>query len=155
MAGVVLALLGAALATGVAELLLPPTETGTAKLFRFLVSLVILLLILTPFVGFLQKNEELLSGDIPFKKEESADFEQIFSNTVHAQSKADLERGLYELLGREYGISPKNATLLLRFDAQGALAHVSVYLSGAALTQNPDTLERALSQKLGCTVEVR
>ena len=155
MAGTVLALFGAALAVGVAELLLPVEDGGTAKLFRFLVSLVILLLILTPFTGFLQKSEELLAGEITLDQTQAQDFEQIFSDTVHAQSKADLERGLYDLLVREYGIPPKNAKLILRFDAQGELDGVSVYLTGTALMQNPDTLARELSQKLGCTVEVR
>lgn len=155
MAGAVLALFGAALAVGVAELLLPIEEGGTAKLFRFLVSLVILLIILTPFTGFLQKSEDFLSGEIAFDEQQGTDFEQIFSDTVHAQSKADLEKGLYALLAREYGIPQKNVRLLLRFDAQGALASVSVFLSGTSLTQNPDALERALSQRLGCTVEVR
>ena len=78
-----------------------------------------------------------------------------YGGRVPYRSKADLERGLYALLAREYGIPQKNATILLRFDAQGELVGVSVYLSGTALMQNPDTLARELSQKLGCTVEVR
>ena len=60
MQGTVLSLFGAALAAGLAELLLPNEQAGTAKLFRFLISLVVLLLILSPFIGFLQSGEELL-----------------------------------------------------------------------------------------------
>ena len=155
MDGTVLALFGAALAVGLAELLLPAEEGGTAKLFRFLVSMVVLLLILAPLTGFLQKSESFLTGDLTLEQEQRQDFEQILLDTVHAQSKADLERGLYDLLTQEYGISQKNATVLLRFDAQGELDSIRVYLSGVALTQNPDTLARELSHPLGCTVEVR
>ncbi len=155
MQGTVLALFGAALAAGLADLLLPSEKEGTAKLFRFLVSLVVLLLILTPFAGFLKNSEDIFSGELPFEEEQIEDFEQIFSQTVSAESKKEFEKGLYALLAREYGIPQENVTILVRFDAEGELACVSLFLSGGALTQNPDTLEKALSEKLGCTVEVR
>lgn len=155
MQGTVLALFGAALAAGLAELLLPSEEEGTTKLFRFLISLVILLLILTPFFGFLQKSEDLFTKDLTIEEKQEAEFEQIFSDTVQAQGKAEFEKGLYSLLAREYGIDKESVTLLVRFDASGALAGVSVYLSGMGLLQDPVALERALTEKLGCTVEVR
>lgn len=155
MQDTVLALFGAALAAGLAELLLPSEEEGTTKLFRFLISLVILLLILTPFFGFLQKSEDLFTKDLTIEEKQEAEFEQIFSDTVQAQGKAEFEKGLYSLLAREYGIDKESVTLLVRFDASGALAGVSVYLSGTGLLQDPVALERALTEKLGCTVEVR
>ncbi len=155
MQGTVLALFGAALAAGLAELLLPAEDGGTAKLFRFLISLVVLLLILTPFFGFLRDSEAILEGEIVPSEEQSADFEQIFSDTVNAQAKAEFEKGLYALLESEYGIKAQNVKLVLRFDAQGELAGVSVFLSGSSLLKNPDTLARELSEKLDCTVEVR
>ncbi len=155
MQGTILALFGAALAAGLAELLLPSEQEGTSKVFRLLISLIVLLLILTPFLGFLQKSENLLTGEISFEEKEEAEFEQIFSDAVNAQGKAEFEKALYALLAREYGIARENVTLLVRFDASGALAGVSVYLSGSGLLQDPVTLEKALSEKLGCTVEVR
>ncbi len=155
MQGTVLALFGAALAAGLAELLLPSEEEGSARVFRFLISLVVLLLILTPFFGFLRESEDFLSGEITFEEEAGADFEQIFSDTVNTQGKAEFEKGLYALLEHEYGIPQKNATLLILFDASGELSSVSVYLSGAGLLLDPAQLEKELSQKLGCTVEVR
>lgn len=155
MQGTVLALFGAALAAGLAELLLPDRENGTAKLFRFLVSLVVLLLILIPFGGFLQNSENFLSGELPFEEQEMAALEQTFSGAVNAQGKKEFEKGLYALLQKEYGIAEEHVTLLIRFDPQGELACVTLFLSGEALLQNPDTLQKALSEKLGCTVEVR
>ncbi len=155
MQGVVLALFGAALAVGLAELLLPVEEGGTARVFRFLVSLVILLLILAPFMGLLANSETLLSGEIVTQEAEQEAFEEIFFDTVSAQGRAEFEKGLYTLLEAEYGIPPKNVTLLVRYGAEGELAGVSVFLSGGALLQNPETLSRELTKKLGCTVEVR
>ena len=155
MQGTVLSLFGAALATGLAQLLLPEEKSGTAKLFRFLISLIVLLLILTPFAGFLQNGAKLLKGEIAFEEAEKEAFEQIFSDTVNAQGRTEFEKELYALLEREYGLAQKNVTLLVRFDAAGELTGVSVYLSGAGLLQDPATLEDALAKKLGCTVEVR
>ena len=155
MQGTVLSLFGAALAAGLAQLLLPEEKSGTARLFRFLISLVVLLLILTPFVGFLKNGTELLTGEITFEEADIHIFEQIFSDTVNAQGKAEFEKELYAFLEREYGLAPKNVTLLVRFDAAGELAGVSIYLSGTGLLQDPAALEDALAKKLGCTVEVR
>ena len=156
MQGTVLALFVAALAAGMAELLLPTEDSGTARLFRFLISLVVLLLILSPFLVFLQDSEDLLSGELAFEEiQPSTDAEQIFADTVHAQSKAEFEKRLSALLEKEYGIARKNATVLARFDAQGELVCVSVYLSGSAVLQDPDVLEKALSERLDCRVEVR
>ena len=155
MQGVVLALFGAALAVGLAELLLPVEEGGTAQVFRFLVSLVILLLILAPFMGFLANSESILVGEITTNKADQEAFEQIFSDTVSAQGRVEFEKGLLALLEAEYGIPSKNVTLLVRYGTEGELAGVSVFLSGGALLQDPDVLARELTKKLGCTVEVR
>ena len=155
MQGTVLSLFGAALAAGVAELLLPNEKSGTARLFRFLISLVVLLLILTPFLGFLQKGEKILMGEIPAAEADAQAFEQIFADTVNAQGKLEFEKELYTILESDYGLPKKNVTLLMRFDGTGALSGVSIYLSGAGLLHDPAALERELSKVLDCTVEVR
>ena len=155
MQGTVLSLFGAALAAGLAQLVLPEEKGGAAKLFRFLISLLVLLLILTPFMDFLRNGTELLTGDIAFEKVDKQVFAQIFSDTVNAQGKTEFEKELYALLEREYGLLQKDVTLLMHFDAAGELSGVSIYLSGAGLLQDPAALEMALAKKLGCTVEVR
>lgn len=156
MSGTILALFGTALAVGLSELLLPPQSSeGTVRLFRFLTSLVILIVILTPFLGFLQSGEEIFRGELDLSAPTPPDYEQAFSDAVQAQSEADFKAGLSLLLEQEYGIQKENATLLVRFDTDGTLSHVSVFLSGAALLQNPDTLAKNLSIRLGCAVEVR
>jgi hypothetical protein len=74
---------------------------------------------------------------------------------VKAQSAKDLEKGLYTLLQAEYGIDEANCTILIYFDTDGSLRHVSLFLSGNALLQNPERLEQDLSERLCCSVEVR
>ena len=155
MQATVLSLFGAALAAGVCELLLPRENGGTAKPLRFVISLVVLLLILTPFLGFLQNNRDVFSGEIDVSQVDGTEFEKIFSETVNAQGRADLEDALYDLLKREHGIERKNAALTIRYDAQGELVLVSIRLSGAGLLQDPEMIENTLAKKLGCTVEVR
>jgi len=156
MQATVFSLFCAALAVGLAELLLPEgSSKGTALLFRFLCSLVILLLILAPFRTFLQKSEALLQGGIQMEESKLTDYEQIFEEAVQSQSEADFKKGLLLLLQTEYGIKKEDVTLLIRFDADGTLSRVCIFLSGAALLQNPDTLARNLNQRLGCAVEVR
>ena len=155
MQSTVLSLFGAALAAGLAELLLPNEQSGTAKLFRFLISLIVLLLILTPFSGFLQESEALLAGELALEQADEQALTQIFSDTVNAQGKADFEKELYALLEREYELPQKNVQLLVRFNAAGELAGVSLYLSGSGLLCDPVAMQNELAKKLGCTVEVR
>ena len=151
----VLSLFGAALAAGVCELLLPREDGGTAKLLRFLISLVVLLLILTPFLGFLQGNHEILSGEIEISQTDETELEEILSETVNAQGRADFEDALCIFLKQKYGIEQKDITISIRYDAQGELLLVSLRLSGVGLLQDPEEIENTLSKKLGCTVEVR
>lgn len=155
MRGEILALFGAALATGIAELLLPDEgKTGTVRLFRFLVSLVILILLLSPFLSLTQKGQALLSKDITIDENVQESYEAVFLEAVQAQSKKDLIKGLYSFLEKEYGIAESNADITVGFDADGSLSQVKIYLRGVAVLQDPRQLSHALSQALNCTVEV-
>ena len=152
----ILALLGLGLGGTLCELLLPRESTeGMRKLFRFLLSLCVLLLLLTPFLRFVRQGDALFSGEISFEKGELEDYEQIFADTLQAQSTKDLEEGLYSLLQSEYGIDEEDCSITVALGADGALQRVSVFLSGKAILQDPIKIERALQERLKCTVEVR
>ncbi len=156
MTGTILSLFGVCLAAALGELLLPKTASaGTRKLLHFLTGLLVLVLILTPFLGFLQEHGSFLEGEIAWEEEPKQDFEQIFRDAIKAQSGEDLKEGLYALLATEYGIARKDCSIVILFSGEGDLMHVSVFLSGEALFQNPERLETALQKKLQCTVEVR
>ena len=149
-------LFGVCLAAGIGELLLPShTSAGTRRALRALTALLVLLLILTPFAHILKSNEEWLWGEADLGEVQDTDYERIFLDAVQAQSAKDLEQGLYTLLRSEYGIDEENCTILVYFDTDGSLRHVSLFLSGNALLQNPERLEQDLSERLCCSVEVR
>lgn len=144
------------LAAAIGEILLPDgAKSGTKKVFHFLVTLAVLVLILTPFLRLLGDNASFLKGEIEWEQSEVTDYESIFENAVKEQSEADLQEGIYELLARDYGIKQEHCEIVVHFDTDGSLRRVSLFLSGAALTQNPKTLEKDLSGKLSCSVEVR
>ncbi len=152
----ILSLFGVCIALGMCELLLPGEENGgTRRLLRFLASLAVLLLILTPFVGFLRQSEQLFTEEITLEEEDIAEFERVFEQAVQEQSGRDLEEGILSLLEKEYGIEAKNCTVLASFAPDGALARVSIVLSGTALLADPEEIELDLSKRLACTVEVR
>lgn len=151
-----LALFCVCLAAAMGEILLPDgAKTGTKKVFHLLVTLVVLLLILTPFLRILGDNASFLSGELEWEEQELGDYENIFEDAVKEQSEQDLREGIYTLLSRDYGIKREHCEIVIAFDTDGSLRRVSLFLSGVALTQNPTTLQKDLSQRLSCIVEVR
>ena len=149
----ILALFGVCLALAISELLLP--GDGAKRFLRFLTSLVILLLILTPFAGFLKHHEAFFARDLSFEEETVADYERILTEAVTAQSGKDLKAGLAALLQKEYGISPEYCHIGVYFAGDGTLTRVQIFLSGKALAADPVSIEQDLSARLGCPVEVR
>ncbi len=144
------------LAAAMGEILLPEgAKSGTKRVFHFLITLAVLVLILTPFLRLLGDHSSFLKGEIEWEQQEITDYDDIFENAVNKQSETDLREGLYGLLAREYGIKEEHCQIVIHFDTDGSLRRVSLFLSGAALTQNPKTLEKDLSQRLCCIVEVR
>lgn len=139
------------------ELLLPRGQgEGTKKALRVLVSLAVLLIILRPFLGFLQADTAFdLGAMFDTEAADTAAYEEIFEKTVTAQGEADFKAGVLALLESEYGIAAQDAEIKLYFDESGALSLVKIYLSGTALLQNPHELGEALTARLGCKTEVR
>ncbi|MBE6605162.1 MAG: hypothetical protein E7639_05615 [Ruminococcaceae bacterium] len=139
------------------ELLLPKGQgEGTKRALRALVSLAVLLIVLRPFVGFLQADPAFdLGAMLDTEAADSATYEEIFKKTVTAQGEADFKAGVLMLLENEYGIAAQDAEVRLCFDEDGALSLVKIYLSGKALLQDPHELGEALTARLGCKTEVR
>lgn len=152
----ILALFGVCLALGMSELLLPGgSGDGTKRLLRFLTSLVIIILILAPFAGFLKKHGAFPGDKFEFEEKDTTDYEEIFAEAVTRQSGKDLKAGLYALLQKEYGVAPEHCSVSVFFAADGELSRVLIFLSGSALTVDPARVEEDLAARLGCTVEVR
>lgn len=157
MGGSVLALFGVALAAAVADLLIPAREGGTRRTVHLLTSLVVLLLLLHPFLSFLGSAEALWQGDLSWAESEQSgvDYEKLLTDAVARRSAKELKEGLYALLRDEHDVAREDCELHVALDDTGELVQISVFLSGKALTKDPDEIERTLEQRFACIVEVR
>ena len=156
MSGTVLALFGVAVAAAMGELLIPCTEGGTRRFLQFLTAVVLLVLILQPFLSWLSGASGFLEGEIEWSEEDvQGGYEQIFSDAVADRSAVQLRQGLLHLLQSEHGIASGDCEVGVTFGEDGSLERIGVVLSGKALLQDPDEIERLLRDKFGCEVEVR
>ncbi len=150
-----LAIFGVCLAGTMGELLLGEQSRNTRTLLRFFLSLCVLLLILTPFLRFLQSEGALLQGEIEISETDIGSYEKIFETAVAEQSAEDLSEGLYTFLQQKHRIARKDCTVQVHLAEDGSLARVRIFLSASAIAQDPDALADELSELLDCEVEVR
>ena len=144
------------LVSAIGEIILPDgAKNSTRKAFRFLSCLVVLLLILTPFLRILGDCDTLFKGELEWTEQDTAQYEGLLEHAVIAQSEKELREGLCLILQNEYGVTESDCKILITFDESGALLHVSVFLSGNAISKNPSVIERDLAGRLNCSVEVR
>ena len=156
MSASVFSLLAVALAASLAELLLPGDEgKGTKRFLKILVSLAVLLLLLRPFLGFLDSAQEFFKGDIGEITTTEADYNALFDEAIAARSKQELENRLYGFLQQQFSIEREDAHVAVSLHKDGSLHRVSVILSGKALLTDPALIEAALADLLHCEVEVR
>lgn len=154
----ILALFGVVLAAALADHLVPSEDAkGTRQALHFLTALVVLTLLLRPFLAWLGNADDFLQGDVEWAEGEQseADFEQLFSDAVASRSAAELRSGLYKLLEKEYGIAKEDCEIGVVLTESGELSRISIFLSGAALLQDPEEIEGDLRGRFDCAVEVR
>ena len=157
MSGTVLALFGVAVAAALGEMLIPGAESGgTHRFLQFLTALVMLVLVLQPFLARLSDANGFLDGEVEWREPDvQAEYEQIFSDAVANRSAVQLREGLVRLLQAEYGIEPQNCEVGVVLGKDGMPEKIGVILSGKALLQDPDEIQRMLHERFGCEVEVR
>lgn len=156
MSGAILALLGVSLAASLGELLLPGDEgKGTKRFLRILVSLAVLLLLLRPFLSFLGSAEGFFEGEVGAIGAPDTDYSEVLQDAVARRSKEELAAGLRDFLQQQFGIEREDAEVIVSLEKDGSLRRVSVILSGKALLTDPDEIEAAIVELLGCEVEVR
>ena len=142
MRAAILSLIAVALAASLAELLLPGDEgKGTKRFLKMLVSLAVLLLLLRPFLGFLDAADGFFDGEVGEIPVTETDYGNLLGDAVAKRSKQDIEK--------------EDAKVTVTLEKDGTLRRVSVILSGKALLTDPDSIEARLVDLLNCEVEVR
>jgi len=155
MRGAVVALFAVCLAAALLDLLSPGDgDKGLRRGLHLLTALAVLILLLQPFFSLLRRAPETI-GQMAEDDGERGEFEAVFDRTLTAAAAEELRAGLHRLLSADYGIEEEQARIVLSFDGSGQLFRVQIFLSGAALTRDPDALAGDLAAKLGCQVEVR
>lgn len=158
MGAEILALFCVVLAAALADLLICGEEgSGTRQVFHFLTALVVLALLLRPFLFMLGGAEDFFEGEFSFGDTEVSkeDFEKQWEEAVASRSAVELEKGLKELLNTEYGIAAEDCEVAVTLADTGELSRIDVFLSGVALTKDPEVIEKALQKQFECQVEVR
>ena len=157
MGGSVFALCGVTLALSLCELLLPgEAASGTKHALRTMGTLAILLILLTPSLGFLKDAAHSLPELLPDTSDvQIEDFEQIFLDAIEAQSANDLSDGIASLLAVEFGKSEADFTVRVSFFEDGTLQRISVQLQGTALLLDPEAVTAFLGEHFDCFLEVR
>ena len=154
----ILSLFCVVLAAVLLKLLLPNGGSGgMRRAVSFFLSLAVLLLILHPFLSFLQNPPDVAFENLVGESEEdvTARFEEVFAEAVASGSVRDLKKGLYLLLEEEFSVAREDAEIFVALDAAGALSRVEVRLSGRALLVDPVPIKERLRENLCCEVEVR
>lgn len=149
-----LSLCGFLLTATALSLLLPQLPHGTGRAVRLFTALAVLLLILTPFAGFLRTDPQIAWGAVIEEPDEAA-YEAVFLETVDARGALTLADGLAALVCAEFDLPDDAVCVRVTAGADGAPESVSVRLSGKGLLCDPDKIADFLRQKLDCTVEVR
>ena len=152
MKNTLIALIFAVLAASLAEMLAP--EGGTKRYFRFLVSLLVLLLLGEPLWQSFSKSSFSFDDLLPHE-EAAVDFEAMFEQTADAAGREELRRGIARLLEEQFGIGEGECEIKLSFDGDGMPSLVSVRLYGGALLKNPREVQDYLAELLDCETEVR
>lgn len=156
MSGQILALFGVSLAAALGDYLIPESgHEGTRRFLRFLTALVVLVLLLRPFLSFLGGAEGFFQGEVPEIGESTEDFEGKLAEAVANRAAEQLEQGVAGWVAQEFGVREEHVSVSAFFTSKGEVHRVLVILSGAALLQDPDEIERRLFELLNCEVEVR
>ena len=155
MSQAILSLSLVGICTALCEMLLPKGQgEGTKGALRLLLSLAVLLILLRPFIGFLQSEATLdLGAVIEATAADAKAYETIFESTVARQGEADFKKRLYDLLEAEFGITSQQAEIALSFDKNGEPVLLKIYLAGT-VQQDPHALAVMLQARLGMETEV-
>ena len=145
-----LSLLSAAFAISLVGILAP---NGTQSSIKLLSALFFLCVIAAPLPQWLsalpERIEEITSSD-PSKTDE--DYKQQAADTLNAASKAYLAQMLTQFLEERFSIPTGEVRCAIQWAAgeEARPEKITVILSGSAIWKNPNDIETAVTQLLGC-----
>ena len=154
MSGGILALFGVCMGAAILDVALPGEGRDAPKAFlQFFASLLVLVLILRPIFALPEEVKGFLDDAV--QEETTAEFEQVWQETLATRGKAELEAGIYALLETEFALTATKCSVWVTLDGAGALARVDVRLKGVGLLQDPSPVEDRLRELFACETEVR
>lgn len=145
-----LSVLAAALALSIVGILSP---NGSQSSLKLLSSLFLLLVIAAPLPRFLttlpDRLGELFSAS---QQGEESDYRQQAEQALEGASKAYLAQALTQLLEQRFSIPSGEVRCVIRWNDQEEASpqRVTVILSGSAIWKNPNEIESAVTELLGC-----
>lgn len=149
----VLGLFGVSLAAVMAELCLPHgKDGGTRKYLRYLSSLAILLLILSPIADFLRGGATLEAFSFPQQTEE--DFAMIYSSAFKAAEREAASAAIAEQCGAAFATPAACFRVSIQCEGETPVK-ILVRLSGKGLLCDPDRVADFIGRSYGIAAEVR
>ena len=154
MSGGILALFGVCMGAAILDVALPGEGRDGPKAFlQFFASLLVLMLILRPIFSLPEEAQGILDGLV--QEDTSAEFEQVWEETLAARGRAELEAGIGALLEAEFELTSATCSVWVTLDGAGALVRVDVRLRGLGLLRDPAPVEERLRELFACETEVR
>lgn len=154
----------AAIAGGVAELLLPEGDEGSGRAFGLLVSLLVLGVIAAPLIPLIGGGPEALADSagallagVRYGEADYAVYRAETIDCILAAGGGSAEAAVAQQLAVQFGLAAEDLQVRLTWSADAAEeirpAGITVLLSGQAMFANPYAIEAYLKELFGvpCT----
>ncbi len=151
MKAYLLSVLAAALAISLIGILAPNGSQSSLKLISSLFFLCVIAAPLPKWLEALPNRMEDLTAS-PNGDASEEDYRQQANQALDSASKTYLAQTLTQFLEQKFSISPGEVRCQIRWKEgeNPAPEKVTVILSGSAIWKNPDTIESAVTELLGC-----
>ena len=146
-----LSLLIVSLAIAIVQILTPNASASQVKL---ICSLIFICVLASPLPRFLKNLPELSEQllDLSHKTEEDDAYKNAANEALKNASKAYLAQALTRLLEERFSIpsGEVRCVILWASEEEAKPQKVTVILSGSAIWKNPNQIEAAVTELLGC-----
>ncbi len=153
-----ISVLGASLAATLVGILTPDGERGgISKLLKFLTSLFLICVIVTPLTEVVRSLQDIADGtlDLPGIEEEvKPDYEQQRDEALASASKTYFVQALTQMLEQEFSIASGEIRCIVTWtqteNGDDRPKRITLVLSGGAIWKDPKRMEAFVTELLGC-----